>query len=112
MLVVGVVSVLVFKTRGLIFMYPAEIREIAEFKIDNEAYRINRCFIDKDAEPSSFLSECLEYENKKEHSVFLWGDSHAAALYPGLKKLKAENNAFSLSQFTSSGCPPPCWVGY
>ncbi|MCC6503383.1 MAG: acyltransferase, partial [Deltaproteobacteria bacterium] len=32
MLVVGVVSVLVFKTRGLIFMYPAEIREIAEFK--------------------------------------------------------------------------------
>lgn len=35
----------------------------------------------------------------------LWGDSHAAALYPGLKSLQKDNK-FSITQLTQAGCPP------
>ena len=34
----------------------------------------------------------------------LWGDSHAAHLYPGLEE--AAKGRFTLTQLTSSGCPP------
>jgi hypothetical protein len=35
----------------------------------------------------------------------LWGDSHAAHLYPGLASLQSKS-AFRIQQFTSSSCPP------
>jgi hypothetical protein len=35
----------------------------------------------------------------------LWGDSHAASVYPGLKAL-SKSIPFGLSQFTASGCHP------
>ncbi|MGZ3771936.1 MAG: SGNH hydrolase domain-containing protein [Bdellovibrio sp.] len=38
-------------------------------------------------------------------SVFLWGDSHAAALYPGLRNLQSQRK-FGLSQLTHVGNPP------
>jgi peptidoglycan/LPS O-acetylase OafA/YrhL len=37
--------------------------------------------------------------------VMLWGDSHAASLYPGLKDLQAAYG-FGIAQMTQSGCPP------
>ncbi|WP_420887623.1 acyltransferase family protein [Candidatus Nitrotoga fabula] len=39
--------------------------------------------------------------------VFLWGDSYAAALYPGLLKLqKDQANSFGIAQFTNTDAPP------
>ncbi len=35
----------------------------------------------------------------------MWGDSNAAAFYPGLKSLQ-EKHPFSIAQFTTSSCPP------
>ena len=46
--------------------------------------------------------EC--FEEKSPH-VVLWGDSHAAALYPGLKELQ-KSRTFGLTQWTQAGCPP------
>ena len=40
-----------------------------------------------------------------EEGLFLWGDSHGAALYPGLAALP-EVKADGLAQFTTAGCPP------
>jgi peptidoglycan/LPS O-acetylase OafA/YrhL len=37
--------------------------------------------------------------------IALWGDSHATALYPGLKKLQ-EKHDFGIVQLTAYGCPP------
>ena len=37
--------------------------------------------------------------------VLLWGDSHAASLYPGLKALK-EKRSFGITELTTTGCPP------
>ena len=38
------------------------------------------------------------------HSIVLWGDSHAAHLYPGLKALAEP--AAEVIELTSSACPP------
>jgi len=45
---------------------------------------------------------CIE---KTRPLLVLWGDSHAATLYPGLKDLQA-THPFGLVQLTQSGCPP------
>jgi len=37
--------------------------------------------------------------------IVLWGDSHAASLYPGFRKLQ-EQIPFGLTQWTQAGCPP------
>ncbi|MGB9154531.1 MAG: acyltransferase family protein [Alphaproteobacteria bacterium] len=46
--------------------------------------------------------ECIETARPL---LLLWGDSHAASLYPGLKKLQ-ETHSFGIAQLTQSGCPP------
>ena len=38
--------------------------------------------------------------------MVLWGDSHAASLYPGLKALQGPDIRFRVAQFTMGACPP------
>jgi len=45
---------------------------------------------------------CLE---SRRPLLVLWGDSHAASLYPGLKTLQ-EQIPFGLTQWTQGACPP------
>lgn len=59
-----------------------------------------------------FLHNVDDYEHAQtcfttggNRNVLLWGDSHAASLFPGLDKF-ADDNSFSLSYLTQSGCPP------
>ncbi|MDO5639584.1 MAG: acyltransferase family protein [Neisseria sp.] len=60
--------------------------------------------------------ECLiqdSHENRQQpecyaegsNTVLLWGDSHAASLYPGLAGF-ARNNGIALTQLNQSACPP------
>lgn len=46
-----------------------------------------------------------EGSRKEGPLVFLWGDSYAASLYPGLKVLE-DKGQFRVAQFTASTCPP------
>jgi peptidoglycan/LPS O-acetylase OafA/YrhL len=46
--------------------------------------------------------ECIEPVRPR---VLLWGDSHASALYPGLRALQ-ESRTFGVSQLTQAHCPP------
>jgi hypothetical protein len=66
------------------------------------AYRAGRCFVS----PSSpvFSPDCVR-RGSDEPLIFLWGDSHAADLYPGLRYIK-QRTAFGIAQFTTSSCPP------
>ena len=38
-------------------------------------------------------------------NVLLWGDSHAASLYPGFRALQTRHD-FAVTQLTHAGCPP------
>ena len=57
-------------------------------------YREGVCFLEQDQTADSFNDECFSGKS------LIWGDSHAAALSFGLRKI---NN---FSQLTASGCPP------
>lgn len=48
--------------------------------------------------------ECYVRDTDFKYSVFLWGDSHAQQLYPGLKRMLPAD--WQILQVTSSGCKP------
>lgn len=67
-------------------------------------YRGGECFLDPDQGMSSIkLEKCLP--NGSGIPAILWGDSHAAHLYPGLQ-ITLENEGYSLGQLTASACGP------
>lgn len=63
--------------------------------------RTGSCYI-QDWEASAHPESCIEQSRPL---VFLWGDSYAAALYPGFRDLKSKF-AFGFAEMTQSGCPP------
>ena len=72
-------------------------------KYDVQAiYRADKCNVSV-AKPIP-APECLALPTQRQPTIFLWGDSHAEHLYPGLQALYG--NSVSILQVTSSGCPP------
>jgi peptidoglycan/LPS O-acetylase OafA/YrhL len=67
------------------------------------AYRHGICFVA--GEQPIFADDCVDKPNSDEPLLFVWGDSHAAHLYPGLHHLQ-DRYRFRLAQFTVSACPP------
>ena len=65
-------------------------------------WRHHKCFLGKSDSADMFANSCLE---SRKPLVFLWGDSHAAALYPGFRELQRSLD-FGLVQRTASVCPP------
>jgi hypothetical protein len=62
-------------------------------------YRRGTCFLDAGYSSGEFKKECGSNESFK--STLIWGDSHAAALSFGLRKIFQP-----VSQFNSAACPP------
>lgn len=98
----------VMASKGMAFRYPDAIRAVATFDYDGkEAARAGRCFMKTEQTHSDFAAECMQpAANAAAPRVLLWGDSHAAHLYPGLSQLAATGPGFTLWQLTASGCPP------
>ena len=114
-----------YLSKGLTIRYTAEQREFINYfenslpewqyftKIDlEEKYRGKCNFYDipkyrnknsTGVPLNSIAFECFTKNNIKNKTVFIWGDSHAQQLYPGLKKYLA--NDWNILQVTSSGCP-------
>lgn len=76
----------------------------ADLRLDSTlSYRTGTCFLSDDAD---FAAECDDAAPADAPRVLLWGDSHAAHLYPGLRALQRADQGFRLSQYTAAGCPP------
>jgi peptidoglycan/LPS O-acetylase OafA/YrhL len=109
--VCGVLGALVYATDGGAFRYPAQIRPLAAARYDLEsdyyedAYRGGACFLGPTDGFSDIGSRCVDKPNGGERLLVLWGDSHAASLYPGLRAMQSRSN-FGVAQFTASACPP------
>jgi peptidoglycan/LPS O-acetylase OafA/YrhL len=71
------------------------------------------CWLDKNAAPDGFAGGCVDPPDGKEQAplVFVWGDSHAACLTPGMRALQA-TRSFRIAQFTRDNCWPVLGVGY
>ncbi len=65
------------------------------------ATRIHECML-LETDASDFSADCAD---KTRPLIAIWGDSTAAALVPGFRKLQ-ETEAFGLAQYTVTSCEP------
>ncbi len=96
----GVIGIATVAASGVDLRFSPEIRDIARIEPQDNAGLRDKCFVEGGFE---FGPNCIEAGDKK--LLFLWGDSTAAALYPGLKEAAAARD-FRMAHFEVAGCPP------
>ena len=92
-----VVSTAIWQDNGVYWRFPEQIRPVLavmEYKPATGA-RVGKCWLDAKSGFESYSSECGA------GSTLIWGDSHAARLYAGLRQGGDE-----IAQFTRDGCAP------
>ena len=107
MLAVLAASVAVWALRGIESRAGEPVRAYAHYAYDwRGPSREGRCsLVGAPGEPAAFPPECIDPPGPTPRpTVVLWGDSHAALLYPGLRE--AAGDRLRLAQFTRSGCRP------
>ena len=103
----GLLGVATMATDGFPSRYSPRLRAIANSPSslrEYDAYRANRCYFHPGVS-HPFSPECTPPKRPGVPRMLLWGDSHAAHLYPGLLALQ-EKLDFDLVQWTVAGCPP------
>jgi peptidoglycan/LPS O-acetylase OafA/YrhL len=98
---IGVVGIVTVAASGFEARFPAALLQIARVRTEDGAGFRDHCFLEKP--DAAFDASCIEPGDKP--LVFLWGDSTAAALYPGLEEAEASHH-FRLARFSSAGCAP------
>ncbi|HEY6456404.1 MAG TPA: acyltransferase family protein [Steroidobacteraceae bacterium] len=111
--VIGISGLAVDRSDGAALRYPPQIRPLAGFDYDSERERYDAeyagrgCFIDAlDRSFADLGAQCIEPPDGRRRLLVLWGDSHAASLYSGLKAIQGEGADFRIAQFTMAACPP------
>ena len=92
-----------YLNHGYWYLFDKEQRKIVAAISKYRNFRIERdreCFLAPDQSHHSFAAKCREF-GKGERPVLVWGDSHAGALSPGLRR-----NYSAFVQYTASSCPP------
>jgi peptidoglycan/LPS O-acetylase OafA/YrhL len=102
MVLIAVAGGIVVQGRGFDFRLPPEIRAMADVPTQSSQWRIHECLLDLSHE-MSFADNCVDRDRRP--LVFVWGDSTAGALLPGLRKAQQVRD-FGIAQFTSSSCIP------
>jgi hypothetical protein len=97
-------GVFIFRGDGLPGRMPKSLRSFMLTGDETSAYwRRGTCLLLPDQGPGAFGAECAG--NGRRPLFLLWGDSYAAAQYPGLLHF-SEQGDFDVAEFTSSACPP------
>lgn len=106
MLLIACVAAGIYKADGAPGRYPEVIQQATRYDLPGfrAGMRWKTCFLEFGEGPTEFSPECVD--KGTEPLVLVWGDSTAAALFPGFRKLANEHGSFRLAQFTSSACPP------
>ncbi|NEW88442.1 acyltransferase [Rhodopseudomonas sp. WA056] len=103
--VVGLIGAGIFVAGGVPSRFSAGVQIVTR---DHQAeampaFRLGSCFL---GSGSSFARECDDAPSPGVPRVALWGDSHGAHLYPGLRAVQQSEGGFTLAQYTTAGCPP------
>ena len=106
LVVIGLLGGWIVAAMGLPNRFPPTLRAIAEWSEENPDinWRVGTCYFYTNAK-TEFPNECTPGKRPGVPLILLWGDSHAAHLYPGLAKLQ-NTRVFDIVQWTSAGCPP------
>ncbi len=102
----GVVGLVTLSNAGFPRRFPQNLQAVASWSLPyaDTAWRLGRCYL-YPGPGGAFAAECTPVKRGGTSQVLLWGDSHAAQLYPGLSSLRSRGE-FDLIQWTASGCPP------
>jgi peptidoglycan/LPS O-acetylase OafA/YrhL len=102
--VIGLVGLATYERRGFDFRVPEAVRDIAKVNAGTvNEWRKGQCLFETNDDRSQFAESCID--GTRRPLVFLWGDSIAAALYPGLREAQRTHD-FGIGQVTIAGCPP------
>ena len=107
MVCAGAIGLDAFRNNGYPGRLPTIVQHIADASYDDvRGYRRHRCFLVPDLNERTVAPDCLDSDPAKRalKEIALWGDSHAAHLYPGMSAVYRD--AFRISQLTIAGCPP------
>lgn len=109
-LLVGFIGFNAFEREGLpfrsgwAFRYPEALRPALVLRFDDDRYfRSGTCHLRVNKGPEGYVPECSAKGETGKPSLFLWGDSHAAQLFPGLREHFPD---IRLIQYTAPGCQP------
>jgi peptidoglycan/LPS O-acetylase OafA/YrhL len=111
MVVCALAGGVIYATDGFAFRYPQEIRLLAAYDHEHEVtyyenlLRDGTCFLGPADSLVNVASQCVDKPDGSSKLVVLWGDSHAASLYLGLRAAQ-QQIGFRIAQFTASACPP------
>jgi peptidoglycan/LPS O-acetylase OafA/YrhL len=92
--------------------YKQDIAPYANFQYDFKGdARVGTCWLDDKAAGDAFSPACIDNRSGSTKPLMVvWGDSHAARLFPGLRLVLGRR--FDLAQFTRDACAPFFNVGY
>jgi peptidoglycan/LPS O-acetylase OafA/YrhL len=107
--ITGALGLIVVRAGGFPSRLPSAVVALDhDFGADASlAYRDGTCFLRADQPPASFRDVCLDpaQAGAAQPLVVLWGDSHAADLFPGFHAMQHQSGV-RLAQFTTGGCAP------
>ena len=90
----------IWLSRGLPQRYPV----LAQMESASPPLASDPCLVEDDSEQPSLVKPCYDPSGPAS-SVALWGDSHAAALAPGMRTA-AIARGYSFAEFTKTSCLP------
>ena len=96
----------IYKNEGLPQRYSSEITKLINFNYDyKEIYQTGKCHIEiKKLITKNFFKNCKTQINNDKKNLYLWGDSLAAHLYPGLNNKYKDN--YNIWHRSADGCKP------
>ncbi|MGW8390351.1 acyltransferase family protein [Pseudoduganella sp. HUAS MS19] len=109
MCVLGVVGATTLYKGGFVSRFPAQVSDLLQVRNVYEHFHFAEIIRDGQCH-SNPVEVSIETRIKNcggaaRPLVFIWGDSYAASLYPGLAKLAA-TKPFGIAQFTAGNAPP------
>ena len=110
MLAIALCATAIARFDGFPSHFRGPVAPYGAYRFDYHAdARSPQCWLSSGSGADAYAPECIDPDNGQHLPlVLLWGDSHAARLYPGLRKI-AEGR-FRIAQFTRSGCAPNFWT--
>jgi peptidoglycan/LPS O-acetylase OafA/YrhL len=105
LIVVGLAGCVVVYRDGFDTRFAIETRRYANFKYDYASDgRLGSCWLGVDQAADAFAGNCVDRPVANRPLIVLWGDSHAARFFPGLRAVAGAR--FRLAEFTRDSCFP------
>jgi peptidoglycan/LPS O-acetylase OafA/YrhL len=99
------VGLVLHQLDGVADRFPGAVARYANYEYEYRTdARAGTCWINRKAAAEGFDSSCVDPAAGGRPLMVVWGDSHAARLFPGIREVAGDR--FRLAQFTRDSCPP------